>query len=868
MSELPKNNSHEPSDAPEDSFHDDSPFKTKSKKNIQRVRFDADDMADSENQATHMSCGTSNTPSVSVSEPKHKRVSSFYIHEDVEVEISGDDDPKQQSVSIDVLENVAENTSETLDLHDASQRLGMSPVYSPINSKTSAIQLLNLPRAASSSAFLHNKAHATFTDVPGAFDPDVCTSSDHTNAHTSIHMHPHGIHNNSQHGPRYLEAHLSPSLSPTLDAYISSRSNSLADQGKSSNKKKTNRRHGREFYSLTKYAYELVRAHIRGESCRHKKVLKEDVSDVIDVINTGASASEEPSSSHFRGGVLSHLLKLYNHPENIYSNRQSLNMTPPGTGRSTPRWNNKSANSSSTSLSALLATSSATVAVPGLLGFQGLQQEDSIIGLSKMARSFYKTRKHSSGIANAIKHSFSRSRLEDEIRITVHLADVLQRQKFILRLCHALMLYGSPTHRLEECMKMTSRVLEIDGQFLYIPGCMIISFGDLITHTSDIHVVRVNQGLDIGKLQETHFIYKQVIHDLTGVEEAMKNLDEVMSRKQYYKDWVVILFYGFASALVGPSAYNASWIDLPISFVLGCILGVLKIVVARRSLLYANAFEISAAVITSFLARAFGSIRDRRNNDKFIFCFASMAESAITLILPGYLVLSGSLELQTKNIVAGSVRLFYAIIYSLFLGFGMSIGSVIYKSMDKMASNETQCHSNINLWLRFLFVPIFTICILVVNQARPRQFPVAVIIASAGYVVNFFSTKRFGASQVSNAIGAFVIGCLGNVYSRIGHGLAFTVILPAIFVQIPSGLAAQRGVYIGVEVSNEIFIGNASQNLGTYNGTDMKLSNPNSLSFGIVMIQIAIAITVGLFFSSILVYSFGGIKRRSALFSL
>lgn len=68
----------------------------------------------------------------------------------------------------------------------------------------------------------------------------------------------------------------------------------------------------------------------------------------------------------------------------------------------------------------------------------------------------------------------------------------------------------------------------------------------------------------------------------------------------------------------------------------------------------------------------------------------------------------GSLELQTKNIVAGSVRLFYAIIYSLFLGFGMTIGSVIYKSIDKTASDEIQCRSNINLLFRFLSVPIFT----------------------------------------------------------------------------------------------------------------------------------------------------------------
>ncbi|CCJ31031.1 unnamed protein product [Pneumocystis jirovecii] len=842
MSEPSKNTSSDSCNIQDDSFHDESLLKPKSKRNIQRVRFNADDTTDNSYDAAEAANGPSGTSDTAFSELRHKRASSFYIQGDIEAEIVNDDDSKQSVTNIGI--GVLEDSSQAYDSHEVSQRSVLSPLYTAAGSRISGIQMPALPRAASSSAFLNAQAQAAFTSVPSAFDPDMCVSSDQ---HMDSHMHQQNIQNDSQHGSCCPRFHL----------------NSLSSCSPEPSHKKSCRRHGHQFHSLTRYAYNLVKAHMHGDSCRHKNILKEtDMSDGMDSEDTAAHASDETVSSHFRGGVLSYILKLY-HSENQYSGRQCSN-TPPGTGRSTPKWNSKSANSSSTSLSALLATSSATVALPGLLSLQGFQREDSASGLSRMMRPFYRTRKHSSGIATAIKHSFSRSRLEDEIRITVHLADVLQRQKFILRLCHALMLYGSPTHRLEECMKLTSRVLEIDGQFLYIPGCMIVSFGDLITHTSDIHVVRVNQGLDLGKLQETHCIYKQVIHDLTGVEEAMKNLDEVITRKQYYNDWVVILFYGLASALVGPFAFNASWIDLPISFILGCILGLLKIVVAQRSLLYANAFEISATVITSFLARAFGSIRDRKNNGEFIFCFASMAESSIALILPGYLVLCGSLELQTKNIVAGSVRLFYAIIYSLFLGFGMTIGSVIYKSIDKTASDEIQCRSNINLLFRFLSVPIFTACILVVNQARPRQFPAAVIVATAGYIVNFFSAKRFGASQVSNAIGAFVIGCLGNLYSRIGHGLAFAVALPAIFVQIPSGLAAQRGVYIGIEESNGIFIGNASQNLNN----DVKSSDPNSLSFGIIMIQIAIAITVGLFFSSILVYSFGGIRKRSALFSL
>ena len=262
-----------------------------------------------------------------------------------------------------------------------------------------------------------------------------------------------------------------------------------------------------------------------------------------------------------------------------------------------------------------------------------------------------------------------RPRLDDEIRITIHIAETIARQRYLLKLCKALMKHGAPTHRLEEYMKMSARVLEIDAQFLYIPGSMIMSFDDQSTHTTEVKLVKVQQGLDLGKLSDTHEVYKDVVHDRLGVEEATRRLEEVMTKPDRRNKWLLIPVYGLASATVAPFAFNARLIDLPIAFILGCILGFLQLIVCPRSDLYANVFEVGAAVITSFLARAFGSIGGGK-----VFCFSALAQSAIALILPGYTVLCASLELQSRSIVAGSVRMVYAIIYSLFLGFGITVG--------------------------------------------------------------------------------------------------------------------------------------------------------------------------------------------------
>ena len=416
-----------------------------------------------------------------------------------------------------------------------------------------------------------------------------------------------------------------------------------------------------------------------------------------------------------------------------------------------------------------------------------------------------------------------------------------------------------------EYMRMSARVLEIDGQFLYIPGCMIISFDDAETHTAEVKIVRTAQGIHLSKLREVHEVYKEVIHDVVDIEEATHRLDEIMAQGDTYSKWSRILVHGIASATVGPFAFGARPIDLPIAFFLGCILGTLQIWVAPKSDLYANVFEISAAVITSFLARAFGSIHGGK-----LFCFSALAQSAIAMILPGYTVLCGSLELQSRNLIAGSVRMVYAVLYSLFLGFGITIGTTLYGAIDKDATSATTCDVTMPFWFKWIFVPPFTLAIIYINQAKGKQMPIMVGIAFVGYMVNYWSAKKFASNaQIANTLGALAIGLMGNIYSRLRHGLAAAALLPAIFVQVPSGLSAGASLVSGVTSANQITKNNGSMANGTttVSTADLGTADVNSMVFNVAysIIQVATGITVGLFLSALIVYPFG--KKRSGLFS-
>ncbi|EME87336.1 uncharacterized protein MYCFIDRAFT_201087 [Pseudocercospora fijiensis CIRAD86] len=702
-------------------------------------------------------------------------------------------------------------------------------------------------------------------------------------------------------------------------------------------------------------AYKLVRRHTDARRAFHVKSF--DVDPGSGVRSGAVTPTEEqdfiqdyqPRPQHYRGGILGALLKLYNEDgghgrssshhrsrsgdRGSWSAMSSPHSSPPESGTNTPRrhWysHNKQKRHSTTSLAHLIG-SSASIGAPAVsnLGEEVSrrlreQQEQA----SKKRPGIGKR-----GISGPLFNRFGKLHAEEEFRITNHIAETIARQKYLMKLCRGLMQYGAPTHRLEEYMRMSARVLEIDAQFLYIPGAMIMSFEDQDTHTSEVKLVKVAQGLDLGKLRDVHEVYKEVVHDKVGVEEATRRLKDVMTQKDKFSRLVRIPVYGLAAVCVGPFAFQARLIDLPIAFILGCILGILQLYIAPQSDLYSNVFEISAAVITSFLARAFGSIRNGE-----LFCFSALAQSSIALILPGYTVLCASLELQSRSIVAGSVRMVYAIIYSLFLGFGITVGTAIYGMIDSNATSKTSCSTPLPDYWFFFFVPGFTMCLIIINQAKWKQAPIMMIIAFAGYIVNYFSSQRFaGNTQVSNTLGALAIGVMANLYSRIGarvenqaldiweltlrpiwkafgtrifgletrrqssskeleegnlsadndneslfqpaarrvgYSLAAAAMLPAIFVQVPSGLAVNGSLVSGIASANQITGNTSSGGTQVLNTSTIVSDNYNNnealnsiaFSVGYSVIQVAIGITVGLFLSAIVVYPFG--KRRSGLFS-
>jgi hypothetical protein len=96
-------------------------------------------------------------------------------------------------------------------------------------------------------------------------------------------------------------------------------------------------------------------------------------------------------------------------------------------------------------------------------------------------------------------------------------------------------------------------------------------------------------------------------------------------------------------------------------------------------LTYITASRISVSIFVSFIARALSTIKGD------LFCYSAISSAGVVHILPGFTirklqvtfvlvysiktwhVVVSALELTSRNIICGSVRMVYAVIYTLFL---------------------------------------------------------------------------------------------------------------------------------------------------------------------------------------------------------
>lgn len=253
------------------------------------------------------------------------------------------------------------------------------------------------------------------------------------------------------------------------------------------------------------------------------------------------------------------------------------------------------------------------------------------------------------------------------------------------------MAYGAPTCLLESYLETAAANLGIQASSRYLPGQMLLVFENPDASSSDtVKHVKEPTAIDLGKLDEVYKVHEGLMNDEYSLAEAVDEIREIRNRKKKFGTMTLLLIYGLAAVSVGPFGFSARPMDFPVLFLLGLTLGALQLGLAPHSTRFAHASEVLSALIISFAARGLGSIMTSAGQP--MFCLSALAQSGVALILPGWTVLQAALEIQSRNFIAGSIRMVYASIYTLFLVLGMEIGTMMMGLVYPGATNDLTCH--------------------------------------------------------------------------------------------------------------------------------------------------------------------------------
>ncbi|KAF9199192.1 hypothetical protein BGZ49_010724 [Haplosporangium sp. Z 27] len=404
---------------------------------------------------------------------------------------------------------------------------------------------------------------------------------------------------------------------------------------------------------------------------------------------------------------------------------------------------------------------------------------------------------------------------------TIHrdIADILTHQSFLIMIARSLILYGAPSHRIEETCALLAQKMDVDASFALLPGLMTISFNDPETHTSDTRHLRCSQGMDMNKLAGVHRIVLDVLNG-ESVEKANQDLEKLTQEPGLYPLWLTLLGWLGSSAFVAPLAFSGGGYDMLLAGFCGLMVGILG-VIAGKFPVYGNVFEMTASILVGFVAKSFG---DR-------VCFSAVALAGVVVLLPGLLLTQAIMELSSRNIVSGAVKMFYALMYAFFLGFGLTLGAEFWDYIADVSTvaSASACQHPINRWWYFIVYPAVSASINIVFNAHPRQWFGMTSVTAIGFVVTiFFKT----GPQINAAIAAFAVGISGQLYGRLTGQLSYVPLLSGVLLLVP-GSVGVRGILA--------IIGNDPS---------------QGFQFVLTMIHVSVAITLGVFCSALVWYPF------------
>ncbi len=347
-------------------------------------------------------------------------------------------------------------------------------------------------------------------------------------------------------------------------------------------------------------------------------------------------------------------------------------------------------------------------------------------------------------------------------------------QAFVVELGRALLLMGTPAHRLEESLARVSERLRLDGQFYSTPTALIVSFA--AGERPITHLVRCEPGhVNLKKLVQLDGFCERVVRGSLSPLEGAAEVRRILAAPRHYGAFTTTLFHGFSSCAVAGLFTTAPW-QVTVAGAIGLAAGALS-AMARASVRFERVWEFATAFLAALTAHAAASLNP--------VSLDIVTLSGLIALVPGLTIAAAMTELTTQNLVSGTARLMGAVGTLLKLGFGVALGGVVGERL--FGAPAPAAPAPPDLLFQAGATLASAISFTVIYQARRRD--VVWILAASTLAV---AGSRFGieilGSELGHCLGAFLAVLGSNLYSRWIHRPARVPLTPSIILLVPGSI--------------------------------------------------------------------------------
>ena len=358
--------------------------------------------------------------------------------------------------------------------------------------------------------------------------------------------------------------------------------------------------------------------------------------------------------------------------------------------------------------------------------------------------------------------------------------------RFVIKLGLAAHNYGSTSAELEAYLSRLAATLGFPGTFNSTPNEVMFAFQEEEGQWQKLHLVtKPGTGSDLDKLARVGDIVASIEAGELSVLDASVRLDEIAKIPPPWGKIANFLSYAFCGLGLAV-LFGGGWADALVATLLSLLVYGMVLFAGRQDARAADWLPLYSAFVVAVLATLLKIGIPELN-------IVTVILASIAVLLPGYTVTLGIIELVSQNVLSGTTNLMNGLVYLVkqILGSWIGVGLVSALLTIPSAAADTPVNP---AWL-WLFMPLVFIALAVIFQSTRRDFIWVCIGCAAAYSGMMFGNTLANAN-LGNLLGTVFIVVFANLWAIWTDRPTTIVLLPAIIVLVSGSIGFRGSVAI------------------------------------------------------------------------